>query len=97
VRLSREMESVAFVDSDAKVVYGEVYVPCYKKNAAVDCCVQDALTSIQSAYQQEAELTLREERGFPPAGPTMRKIKDIIVDKIQRYQGQIVFSDAKTC
>jgi spermidine synthase len=86
VPISREGASIAFVDNDAKVIYGEVLVPGYEKNTSLHGFVKDVLTSIQAAYQQEAELAIHEERGFPPAEPTMRKIKDIITDKIQRYQ-----------
>jgi spermidine synthase len=86
VPISSERASIAFVDNDAKVIYGEVQVSGYKNNTLSRGFVRDVLTSIQAAYQQEAELALRQERGLPPVGPTMRKIKDIIADKVQRYQ-----------
>ena len=85
VPISREGASIVFVDNDAKVIYGEVHVRDYK-NASLQGFVRDVLASIQAAYQREAELAVRQKRGFPPAGPTMRTVKDIIADKIQRYQ-----------
>jgi spermidine synthase len=86
VPISRERASVVFVDNNAKIIYGQVTVPGYDKNTLLHGFVRDVLTSIQAAYQQEAELALRQDRGFPPAGPTMQRIKGIIADKVQRYQ-----------
>jgi spermidine synthase len=86
VPISRERASVVFVDNDAKVIYGQIQVSDYEKNTSLRGFVRDVLMSIQAAYQQEAERVASKERAFPPAGPTMRKIKDIIAVKVQGYQ-----------
>ena len=86
VPVSRERASIVFVDNDAKVIYGEVYVWGDKNNPLTQRIARDVMTDIRAAYQQEAKLALRQERGLPSAEPTMRKIKDIIADAIKRYQ-----------
>ena len=62
VPVSRERVSVVFVDNDAKVKYGEIYVSGDDKNTLSRGIAQDVMASIEAAYQREAELAVRRDR-----------------------------------
>ncbi len=87
VPISAERASVAFVDNDAKVKYGEIYVSGDDKNTRSRRIAQDVMASIEAVYQQEAGLARRDNRAWPPAGPTLRTIRDVIASKVRAYEG----------
>jgi spermidine synthase len=87
VPISGERVSVVFVDNDAQAKYGEVYVSGDDKNIRMRGIAHDVMTSIRAAYQREVELASRHNKALPPAGPTLRILRDIISSKVREYQG----------
>ncbi len=85
VPISKEQATIAFVDNNARVVYGEVRIGDYQNNPSSRNLVQNVLASIQAAYQQEAATTFAQTQRLPAVGPTMQKIKQVIVEKLQSY------------
>ncbi|MBA4368121.1 MAG: spermidine synthase [Desulfobacterium sp.] len=85
VPISSELASIAFVDNNAKVIYGEVQVADYQNKTSSRNWVQNVMTSIKTAYQQEAESALRQAQGLPSFEATTRKMKEIITDKVKNY------------
>ena len=72
-----------FVDNQARVVYGQLYVWDYEKNEFINHFINDVMSSIRAVYQQEAMNVVRQAGGFPLARPTLGKIKNIIIFKVQ--------------
>jgi spermidine synthase len=81
--VNKERAAVMFVDNDARIVYGQLYVSGPGKEAFIDRFVQDTMMAIRTAYQEEAFSALRGKRRFPEADATLRKIKEIIQFKVQ--------------
>ncbi len=78
-----ERASVVFVDNDAQVIYGELYISGTNKELYIKQFADDVMASIRAAYHQDATNVARQAGGFPLAQPTLHKIKDMIVLKIQ--------------
>jgi hypothetical protein len=83
VPISEERASIMFVDNEARIVYGQLFVSNYDKKESVNRLVNDVMMHIRAVYQKEAENTLRGGGTFPLAEPTLRKIKDMIT-----FEGQ---------
>jgi spermidine synthase len=88
VPISPDRASVAFVDNDARIVYGQAYVDGFKNNPALNELVNDIMTAIQTAYRQEVDRTLSRKTALPPAGPTMQRIQDVIRSKVRAHKGR---------
>jgi len=86
VPISLERAMVVFVDNDAQVKYGEIYVSGDDKKIRMRGIAQDVMTGIRAAYEREVELAARRGRALPPAGLTMQTIRDIISSKVREYQ-----------
>jgi len=83
VPISQSRASIMFVDNQARVVYGQLYVWDYEKNEFVNRFINEVMSSIRAVYQQEAMNAPRQVGGVPLAHPTLGKIKDIITFKVQ--------------
>jgi spermidine synthase len=88
VPVSKQRGSIMFVDNQARVVYGQLYVWNYDKNEFVNRFVSEVLMGIQTTYQKEVESAMRQKGMFPLVEPTLRKIKDIITLIAKRYSPQ---------
>jgi spermidine synthase len=86
VPVSREKTSVAFVDNDAKVKYGEIYISGDDKNIRSRGIAKDVMASIEAAYQRETELADRRFRTLPSAESIKSAIKDVIARKVRESQ-----------
>ena len=77
-----------FVDNQARVVYGQLYVWNYDKDEFVNRFVSEVLMGIQTTYQKEVESWMSRKGEVPLAEPTLRKIKDIIILIAKKYSPQ---------
>ena len=73
-----------FVDNQARVVYGQLYVSDYDKDEFTSRFVTDVLMSIHATYQKEVESAMRQKGMFPLAAPTLKKIREIIRLRIEK-------------
>jgi spermidine synthase len=87
VPISGDRASVVFVDNDARVKYGEVYLSGDGINTRSRGIAHDVMRSIQAAYQREVELAHRGNRRWPPLAPTIQIIRDIVTSNVRAYQG----------
>jgi hypothetical protein len=78
VPVSKERASIMFVDNQARVVYGQLYVWDYDKDEFTSRFVNEVLMSIHATYRKEVESAMRQTGTFPLATLTLRKIKEII-------------------
>ena len=86
VPMSKERASIMFVDNEARIVYGQLFVSNYDKKESVNQIVNDVMMHIRAVYQKELENTLREGGTFPSEEPTLRKIKEMITLEVQKGQ-----------
>ncbi len=84
VPISKERASVMFVDNNARVIYGQIYVSDYDKNEFVTRFVNEVIIQVRAAYQKEVENALRQGGTFPLAEPTLHKIKKMIASAVQK-------------
>jgi len=83
-RISSERAAVMFVDNDARIMYDQLYVTGLNKDEWIRHFVMDVMAGIQEAYHQEARLAETKGEMFPYAQPTMQKIKERIMSKVQQ-------------
>jgi len=86
VPISKERASIMFVDNEARIVYGQMFVSNYDKKESVNRSVNGVMMHIRAVYQKEVEETLRKGGTLPLAEPTLRKIKEIITLEVQKDQ-----------
>lgn len=84
VPISQSRASIMFVDNQARVVYGQLYVWDYNKGEFTSRFVSEVLMSIHAAYQKEVESAMSQKGMFPLATPTLEKIKEIISLRIEK-------------
>jgi spermidine synthase len=84
VPISQSRASIMFVDNQARVVYGQLYVSDYDKDEFTSRFVTDVLMSIHATYQKEVESAMRQKGMFPLAAPTLKKIREIIRLRIEK-------------
>jgi hypothetical protein len=83
VPLSRTRASIMFVDSRARVVYGQLYVDDYRRDDFTTRFAADVMHAIRDAYEKEAALARRRGRALPSASATMQTIRAVIGAKVQ--------------
>jgi spermidine synthase len=84
VPVSQSRASIMFVDNQARVVYGQLYVWDYDKGEFTSRFVNEVLMSIHATYQKEVESAIRQKGMFPLSTPTLKKIKEIISLRIEK-------------
>ncbi len=84
VPISKERASIMFVDNQARVIFGQLYVSGYDKNPFVTRFVNEVMIHIRVVYQKEAENALRQGGGFPLAESTLKRIKEMITSEVQK-------------
>lgn len=82
-RISGEMTILDFVDNNARLVFAQLRVPGAQKDEFIHRFVQNLMNSIRAAYQEEAEIAAAQQKGLPPAEPTLRKIQEIITSNVR--------------
>ncbi len=86
VPVSRTRASVMFVDSRARVVYGQLYVDDYETSGFADRFALEVMAAIHAAYKSEAAAARVKKQPLPPAAGTLRRIKAVIGSKVQSVQ-----------
>jgi spermidine synthase len=84
VPISKERASIMFVDNEARVIYGQLYVSGYDKNDFVNLFVNEVIMHIRAVYQDEVENALKQSGRFPLAESALRKIRETIAIEIQK-------------
>ena len=84
VPISEKRASIMFVDNQARVVYGQLYVSDFDKNEFVNRFVNDVMARIRGVYQKEVENALRQGRALPSVEPVLRKIKQTIAAEVEK-------------
>ncbi|MBI5664595.1 MAG: fused MFS/spermidine synthase [Nitrospirae bacterium] len=84
--VSSELAVIDFVESNARVVYGQLYVPGRNIDEFIKRFAGDVMAAVNAAYIEEAASALRQGRGAPPADLTVKKIRDVIKIKVQEQE-----------
>ncbi len=88
VPVSKTRASIMFVDNRARQVYGQLYVDNYDRGEFVNRLVDDVMARMRTAYQKEAEISLRQRQALPAAEETLHKMRDVISSQLQGVQGK---------
>jgi spermidine synthase len=83
VRVSQERAAAIFVDNAARTIYGQRYFSGINVDQAVSGFISEVMSAIRATYRREAERALHKGIKFPASDPTMRKIRQIITEKVQ--------------
>lgn len=71
-----------FVDNTAKTIYGQRYFSGINLDQAVSGFISEVMSAIRATYRRAAEIALHRGIKFSAADPTMRKIRQIITEKV---------------
>jgi spermidine synthase len=82
--ISEKRASMAIVDNDEKVIYGELFVSGPNKDQIANQFAKEVMAGIRGIYHQEISDARRQGLSVPMAGPTLKRIKDIITSKIPK-------------
>lgn len=88
VPATRERSSVMFVDNEAKVVYGELYVPASGQDEFIRHFLEDVMTAVNEAYRTAAAESLRRTQGPPPSDEVQHLIRETVSRKVRERQGR---------
>jgi spermidine synthase len=79
-RVGEQRAAVIFVDNRARVIYGQIYVDASKGELEkkVRYIANEVMMNLRNNYQQEAAHAARAGSGYPPAGPSLQKMREII-------------------
>lgn len=83
-RVSRERAAAVFLDNAARVVYGQRYFSGPDVDRAVSGFISEVMNAIRATYRREAAMASQQGIKLPAAAPTMKKIKNLIVEKVQQ-------------
>jgi spermidine synthase len=86
VPVSRTRASIMFVDSRAKVVYGQLYVDDYDRSGFPDRFAVEVMGAIHAAYESEVAAARVKQQALPPAAQTLRRIRAVVGSKVQSAQ-----------
>lgn len=81
IPISEEKASVAFVDNNAHVIFGELSVSGHGKETLADKIANEVTATILAIYHQEAVNAREQGISNPMAETTLRKIRKMIVSK----------------
>ncbi len=84
-RIGSEMAVVDFVDNQARVIYGQLYIPCQNTDEFINRFVSDVMTAADAAYGS----AMSRSKGIPPAIPTISRIKDVIKIKVREQEAAL--------
>lgn len=81
VPVSKERAAVAFVDNEARKIYGQIYINDLS-DETINPLVDDIMTGIDNVYNKEFESAVRVGKTLPPYGSTIKKIEKEINSRI---------------
>lgn len=78
--VGKERAAVIFVDNRARVIYGQIYVDASKGELEkkIRDIADEVMMNLRNTYQQEATHAGRGGSAYPPAGPSLQKMREII-------------------
>ena len=82
--ISEERASVAFVDNQARVIYGELFVSGLNKGQVANQSADEIMTGLQWIYHQEVMNAQRRGLSAPMAGPFLQKVKEMVVARTSK-------------
>jgi len=83
VRVSEERAAAIFVDNAARVIYGQRYFSGSDLDKTIAEFVSGVMTAIRTVYDRETQIAVSQGRKYPAGHPTQKKIKDLIIEKVQ--------------
>jgi spermidine synthase len=83
VRISKVRAAAIFVDNAARVIYGQRYFSGNDVDKTLAGFVSGVMAAIRTLYERETQIAVSRGRKFPAADPTKKKIKSVIIEKIQ--------------
>jgi spermidine synthase len=83
VRVSKVRAAAVFVDNAARVIYGQRYFSGNNLDKTISGFVSGVMAAIRTVYERETQIAVSRGRRFPAADPTKKKIKGVIIEKIQ--------------
>jgi spermidine synthase len=86
LRVSQVRAKVAFVDNDAREIFGQLYFSGQGLDERMGRFTRDVFSQVQDAYGEEVQMANEKGKAFPPLASTMLKIKDIIRTKSETPQ-----------
>ena len=81
-----ERSAVVFVDNDARVIYGQLYVSGPRKAEFIARFVRDVMGSIEKVYGEAALVAQSGKGQFPDADATLHAIREIISSKVKENE-----------
>ena len=82
-RVSQERAAAIFVDNAARIIYGQRYFSGINVDQTVSGFIAEVMSTIGAVYRREAQMALRQGMKYPAADPTMKKIREVITEKVQ--------------
>jgi spermidine synthase len=83
VRVSKVRAAAVFVDNAARDIYGQRYFSGSDLDKTIAGYVSGVMAAIRSVYERETQIAVSRGRKFPAADPTKKKIRGVILEKIQ--------------
>ncbi len=83
VRVSKVRAAAVFVDNAARDIYGQRYFSGSDLDKTIAGYVSGVMAAIRSIYERETQIAVSRGRKFPAADPTKKKIRGVILEKIQ--------------
>lgn len=82
--ISSDMAVIDFVESGARIVYGQLYVHGQNKDEFIKRFAGNVMTAVNAAYLEEAAAAM--PQGIPQEGLTEKKIRNVINLKVQEQE-----------
>lgn len=82
-RVSKVRAAAIFVDNAARVIYGQRYFSGHDVDKAISGFVSDVMAAIRTVYERETQIAASRGRRFPDEDSTKKKIKGVIIEKVQ--------------
>ena len=86
-RISQVRAAAVFVDNAARVIYGQRYFSGNDLDKTLAGFVSEVMAAIRTVYERETQIAVSRGKRFPDADLTQKKIKDVIIEKVQATSG----------
>lgn len=86
VRVGEQRAAVMFVDNRSRVIYGQIYIDASKGELEkkIRQVANEVMMILRENYQQEAAHAARGGNLYPPAGPSLQKMREIVTSMTTR-------------
>jgi spermidine synthase len=84
--VSDEIAVVDFVESGARIIYGQLYIHGRDTDSFIRRFAGDVMTAVNAAYLEEAAAAMTQGRGIPPEDLTEKRIRNVITMKVQEQE-----------